>query len=139
MHNYSNILVITGSLCLIITLGLSWCLVGVRSSAFMKRLFPNYQYLLKSHIDYLLMTGLLMIFFQLFSHFRISPSIVILFSMCMGSLMNPFGFLLLAMRPNLSQRPASPFGMVMACSFTLTTIGYAGAALSVGYAAILAL
>lgn len=33
MHNYSNVLVITGSLCLTVRLGLSWRLVGVRSSA----------------------------------------------------------------------------------------------------------
>ena len=65
MHNYSSILVVTGSLCLLITLGLAWCLAGVRSSAFMKRLFPNYQNLLKAHLDYLMMTGLLMIFFLL--------------------------------------------------------------------------
>jgi hypothetical protein len=139
MRNYSNILVVTGSLCLTITLVLSWCLVGVRSSAFMKKLFPGYQYLLKAHIDYLLMTGLLMIFFLLFGYFQTSPSAFIVLPMCLGSFMNPVGFLLLAMKPNLSQHPASPFGMVMACSFTLTTIGYAGAAASVGYAAILSL
>lgn len=139
MHNYSNILVITASLCMTITLGLSWCLVGVRSSAFMKKMFPNYQYLLKAHIDFLLMTGLLMIFFLLFSHFSTSPSVFILLSMCVGSLMNPVGFLLLAIKPNLRQSPASPFGTIMACSFTLTSIGYAGAAWSVGYAAILSL
>jgi hypothetical protein len=33
--------------------------VRVRSSAFMKRLFPNYQNLLKAHLDELMMTGLL--------------------------------------------------------------------------------
>ena len=73
MRDFANVLVVVGSLCLLITLVLAWCLVGVRSSAFMKRLFPNYQYLLKGHIDYLLMTGLLMIFFLLFSHFHVSP------------------------------------------------------------------
>jgi hypothetical protein len=56
MHNFANVLVVVASLCLLITLVLAWCLVGVRSSAFMKKLFPNYQYLLKAHIDYLLMT-----------------------------------------------------------------------------------
>lgn len=40
MTNYVNVLVATGSLCLLITLGLAWCLVGVRSSAVMKRVFP---------------------------------------------------------------------------------------------------
>jgi hypothetical protein len=43
MRNLSSILVVVGSLCLMITLVLAWCLVGVRSSAFMKKMFPNYQ------------------------------------------------------------------------------------------------
>jgi hypothetical protein len=45
-----NVLVAVGSLCLLLSLVLAWCLVGVRSSVFMKRAFPNYQNLLKAHI-----------------------------------------------------------------------------------------
>jgi hypothetical protein len=139
MRNVASILVVVGSLCLLITLVLAWCLVVVRSSAFMKTMFPNYQNLLKAHIDYLLMTGLLMIFFLLFNHFQVSPSPLVVFAMCVGSFMNPVGFIALAIKPTLSQQPASPFGAVMAGSFTLTTIGYAGAAWSIGQAAFRAL
>ena len=139
MRNLASILVVTGGLCLLITLVLAWCLVGVRSSAFMKRLFPNYQNLLKAHIDYLLMTGLLMIFFLLFNHFRVSPSPLVVVAMSVGSFMNPVGFIALAIKPGLRQQPTSPFGAVMASSFTLTTIGYAGAAWSIGLAALRAL
>jgi len=136
MRDYTSLLVVVGSLCLMITPVLAWCLAGVRSSAFMKRLFPNYQYLLKAHIDYLLMTGLLMIFFLLFNRLRVSPSPVVVFTMSLGSFMNPIGFIALAIRPGLRQHPTSPFGAIMAGSFTLTTIGYAGAAWSVGHAAL---
>jgi hypothetical protein len=139
MRNYSSILVVTGSVCLLITLLLAWCLVGVRTSAFMKRLFPNYQNLLKAHIDYLMMTGLLMIFFLLFNHFRVAPPLFVVVAMCVGSFMNPVGFLALAINPTLRQTPASPFGAVMAGSFSMTTIGYAGAAWCVGQAALRAL
>jgi hypothetical protein len=139
MRNYSMVLVVVGSLCLLITLVLAWCLAGVRTSAFMKRVFPNYQNLLKAHIDYLLMTGLLMIFFLLFNHFRVSPSPVVVFAMCVGSFMNPVGFIALAIRPTLRQQPTSPFGAVMTGSFTLTTIGYGAAAWSIGQAALRAL
>ena len=139
MHNYLSVLVVTGSLCLLITLVLAWCLVGVRSSAFMKRLFPNYQNLLKAHLDYLMMTGLLMIFFLLFNHFGVSPSRLVVLATSVGSFMNPVGFILLAIKPGLNQQPTSPFGAIMAGSFTLTTIGYAGAAWSIGQAALRAL
>jgi len=139
MGNYSNVLVVVASLCLLITLVLAWCLVGVRSSGFMKKVFPNYQNLLKAHIDYLMMTGLLMIFFLLFEHFRLTPPRAVVIAMCAGSFGNPVGFIALAIRPTLRQTPASPFGAVMATSFTLTTIGYAGAAWLVGQAALRAL
>jgi hypothetical protein len=56
------------------------------------------------------------------------------------SFLNPVGFIALAMKPTLRQHPASPFGVVMAAgSFSLTTVGYAGAAWSVGQAALQAL
>ena len=138
MHTYSSLLVVVGSLCLLITLVLAWCLVGIRSSAFMKKLFPNYQNLLKAHLDYLMMAGLLMIFFLLFDHFGVSPPAIVVVAMCIGSFMNPVGFIALAIRPALRQHPTSPFGVVMAVSFSLTTIGYAGAAWFVGQAALLA-
>lgn len=132
----SNVLVVMGSLCLAFTLALAWCLAGVRASAFMKALFPNYQYLLKAHLDYLFMAGLLLIFFLLFAHFHVSPSPVVVAAMSTGSVMNPLGFLALAIRPQIRQHPASPFGLVMLGSFTMTTIGYGGAAWYVGHAAL---
>ena len=139
MDSHFNVLVAAGSLCLIITLVLAWCLAGVRASGFMKRLFPNYQSLLKAHMDYLLMTGLLMMFYLLFAHFHVAASPMIVAAMCLGSLGNPVGFLLLAIKPSLRQHPSSPFGAAMTVSFALTTVGYAGAAWSVGRAALLAM
>jgi len=37
-----------------------------------EEMVSSYQYLLKAHIDYLMMTGPLFIFFLLFAHFRLS-------------------------------------------------------------------
>jgi hypothetical protein len=139
MYSHSTVLVAAGSLCLTITLVLAWCLAAVRTSSSVKKLFPNYQSLLKAHIDYLLMTGLLMIFYLLFAQLHVSASPVILVAMSLGSLGNPAGFLALAVKPNLRQHPTSPFGAVMTISFALTTIGYAGAAWSVARAALVAL
>src|SRR4051812_49413291 len=99
----SSILVVTGSLCLLITLGLAWCLVGVRSSSFMKRLFPNYQNLLKAHLDYLMMTGLPMIFFLLFNQFRVSPSRLVVVALWIGGFMNPVDLIGLAFKPGHRQ------------------------------------
>ena len=127
-------LVVVGSCCMTLALILAWGLAGVRSSSVMKRWIPNYQNLLKSHIDFLMMTGLLFVFFLLFMHFRLTPPAFIVVAMSVGSLGNPLGFLALAIKPDLSQRPASPFGAIMAGCFTLTTIGYGGAAWTVARA-----
>ena len=113
-----------GSLCLTLALILAWCLVGVRTTGFMKRWFPSYQYLLKAHIDYLMMIGLLFIFFLLFTHFRLTPPPLIVVAMSVGSLVNPAAFLALAIKPDLPQRPASVFGATVSCGFVVTTIGY---------------
>ena len=85
------------------------------------------------------MTGLLMIFYLLFADLRVSVLPAILVARSVGSLLNPVGFLALAIKPRIKQNPTSPFGAIMAGSFTLTTIGYAGAAWSVAHAAVLAL
>jgi hypothetical protein len=77
-----------------------------------------------------------MVFFLLFAHFRVLPSSAVVLAMCIGSFMNPTGFLALAMKPDLPQRPNSLFGALMTASFVLTTIGYGGAAFYVGRAAL---
>ena len=128
MQVLPGVLAVVGSLCLTLALILAWCLVGVRSTGFMKRWFPSYQYLLKAHIDYLMMTGLLFIFFLLFTHFRLTPPPLIIVAMSVGSLVNPAAFLALAIKPDLPQRPASVFGATVSCGFVVTTIGYGGAA-----------
>jgi hypothetical protein len=137
MQVLPGMLVVVGSLCLTLALALAWCLAGVRSSGFMKRWFPNYPYLLKAHLDFLMMTGLLFVFFLLFAHFRLTPPTLVVVAMSVGSLTNPLGLLALAINPNLAQRPATVFGGLMAGSFVLTTIGYGGAAWAIARAVVL--
>jgi len=123
-----NVLAVTGSVCMTLALLLAWCLAGVRTSSFVKQCFPNTQYLLKSHLDFLMMTGLLFIFFLMFRQLGLTPPALVLAAMSAGSIGNPAGLLALAITPEMSQRPVSKFGLLMLVSFTLTTIGYGGGA-----------
>ena len=68
MHADTGFLAVMGSVCMMLALVLAWCLAGVRSSRFVKKCFPNPQYLLKAHLDFLMMTGLLFVFFLVFEH-----------------------------------------------------------------------
>jgi hypothetical protein len=136
MHAHTGILAVVGSICMALALVLAWCLAGVRSSTFVRRCVPNPQYLLKAHLDFLMMTGLLFVFFLLFEHLRFVPPMAIVVAMSVGSIGNPSGFLALALKPDLRQQPATPFGAVMVLSFTATTIGYGGAAWYVANAVV---
>ena len=132
----SGLLAVMGSVCMMLALVLAWCLAGVRSSRFVKRCFPSPHYLLKAHLDFLMMTGLLFVFFLLFGQLRLTPPTAIVVAMSLGSVGNPSGFLALAVRPELPQRPATPFGALMVLSFTATTVGYGGAAWYVAHAIV---
>lgn len=123
-------LLLTGCLCMALALALAWTLSGIRymQIGFLKRVFVNTSYLLKSHIDFLMMTGLIFVFYLLFKQQGIAPPSWVVWAMCGGSLLNPTGFLALSINPNLSQAPTSLFGMLMSGSFTLTTVGYLGGA-----------
>jgi hypothetical protein len=136
MHAATGVLAFVGSLCMTLALVLAWCLAGVRSSRFVKRCFPNPQYLLKAHLDFLMMTGLLLVFFLVFEHLRLTPPTAIVVAMSAGSIGNPSGFLALALKPDLPQKPATPFGALMVLSFTATTVGYGGAAWYVAHAIV---
>lgn len=125
-----------GSVCLLLALATAWCLAGVRSSQVARMWVPGPQYLLKAHLDFLMMTGLLFVFFLLFERLHLAPPSSIVAAMSVGSITNPAGFVALAFRPDLPQRPTAPFGALMALSFVLTTVGYGGAAWHVLHAVV---
>jgi hypothetical protein len=108
MHLDTGVLAVAGSLCMMLALVLAWCLAGARSSRLVKRCVPNPQDLLKAHLDFLMMTGLLFVFFLLFEHLRLTPPTAFVVAMSLGSVGNSSGFLALAVRPDLPQRPATP-------------------------------
>src|SRR5688572_21534967 len=84
MHADTGLRAVMSSVCMMLALVLAWCLAGVRSSRFVKKCFPNPQYLLKAHLDFLMMTGLLFVFFLLFEHLRITPPTAIVVAMSLG-------------------------------------------------------
>lgn len=126
MTTQISAMLLTACICLTLTLIEAWCLTAVRHLGWRwaKAAFPAHANLLKSHIDFLLMSVLLFSTALTLDHLQLTLPTPALIAVCAGSILNPLGFLALAIKPTLPQSPTSPFGALMAGSFTLTTIGY---------------
>ncbi|MBK8973902.1 MAG: hypothetical protein IPM37_22015 [Hahellaceae bacterium] len=92
--------------------------------AFLKRLFPVPHNLVRSHVDYLIMTTLLVISYFLCQHLAIELPKWLILVLCGGVIYNPFGFFIKAIKPNAGNAE-TPFGRVLVClGFLPTTIGF---------------
>jgi hypothetical protein len=122
--------VLMGSLCLCAALVEAWLLVAMflSEASAVSRFIPGRQELLKSHIDYLMMSQFLFIFFMLFRSFSLAPPVWLVACVCIGSFFNPLGFLIRAIKPGYIKQPPLPFTLMIAISFLLTTAGYAATA-----------
>lgn len=131
-------LVLVGCFCLTVSLVEAWCLTAVRNLGLgaLRRLFPDSQMLLRSHIDYLMMTGLLFVSYLMFRQLGVAPATPVVVGMCAGSILNPAAFLALAVKPRWGKEPPPAFGAVATLSFVLTTVGYGGAAWTIARAAL---
>ncbi len=127
-ENIVKLLLIAGSTYLVVSLLLAWILVGVRilNVPALKHMFPADDNLVKAHIDYILMSVLLYAFYALsdeLSMFLIVPMIT-------GAGINPFLFVVIATKDVQSTKPGPLLNSIVMLSFILTTIGFAGAAVS---------
>jgi hypothetical protein len=122
-----NRLLLQAAMCtLLVALVLAWLLVFTKGLPveIIVRLVANYERLLQAHIDYLIMSGLLMGFYAV--GVRLPGSVQV--AMAIGVFTNPAGFLYLAFWPTAINLPFIVFSIL---SFVLTTYGFAMAALTV--------
>ncbi len=119
-HHKGNVLLLrTACVTLIIGLILAWCLVFTKllKIPFMVSLFQHPENLLSSHLDFLMMTMLLLGFYAS----KINLPKYVQWPMAIGSITNPGLFLVAAIMGN----DLGPFVMLLVVlSFVLTTFGY---------------
>lgn len=100
--------------------------------AFLKKIFPVPHNLIRSHVDYLIMTALLCVTYFTCLHLAIELPKWLIITLCFGVIYNPFGFFIKAIKPNAGNAE-TPVGRVFVClSFVPTTIGF-------GYAMVMVL
>lgn len=124
-HAGNILLLRTACITLILGLVLAWCLVGtnvMRLSAAID-LFKNPEALLSAHLDFLMMTMLLLGFYAS----KITLPALVQWPMAIGSITNPSAFLVGAL--GLSGNPV--MSTVLMLSLILTTFGYGMAAIKV--------
>jgi hypothetical protein len=120
------------TLCLTIALALAWAL-GITlffPNGYLASFIFERADLIRAHVDYLMMAQFLFLFALLFRQYRIVPPLWVIGASCFGAFFNPLAFLLRALHPKIDPtaivEPHFPFQAGL--SFSLTTIGFLGAA-----------
>ncbi len=121
-----NYLPVTAALCMLISLLLAWIaslIVYARVSS-LKKIFVAPHQLIRAHIDYLLMSLLLVMSFYLAERFVLELPVSIIVLVCVGALYNPFGFIVLAMKPAMANPETLTDKLRILLGFLPATIGY---------------
>lgn len=140
MASEINLLPLGAAICLLMALLEAWLLTASRylKWRWVKKVFPNYRDLVRSHIDYLIMSALLFTVYLTLLQFQISPPVSILWLTLIGAIYNPFGFILQAMKPDIvGEDLLSKIGVVI--GFLPLSIGLGWCAVSILIVSILKL
>jgi len=123
-------LVAFAGLCLAIALAIAWVL-GVTlffPDGVLAGLLVERADIIRAHIDYLMMSQFLFIFFLLFRQYAIDPPVWVVVACCFGAFFNPLSFLVRGLTPKPSVIATIPveahFSFQAGLSFTLTTVGF---------------
>lgn len=122
-HDY---LLATAALALLISLALAWLasLIVYAKIGVLKRCFPATHQLIRAHIDYLLMCMLLVVSFYLVDRLQIDLPGWAIILLCVGALYNPFGFIVLAIKPHLANPETLGEKLRVLLGFLPATLGF---------------
>lgn len=119
-------LLVTAAIAMLISLVEAWLatLIIYGKVGWLKKIFPATHNLIRSHVDYTIMTGLAAVLYFVIIHLQlqIPPAVIAIF--CIGLLYNPAGFIAKAVNPNMGNSD-TVLGRVMVCAgFLPATIGF---------------
>lgn len=122
----SEWLLFTAALALIISLVEAWIatLIYYGGVTSLKKVFKAPKNLIRSHVDYTIMTTLLAVSYFSIVHLKLSIPESIIALLCFGALYNPFGFFIQSINPKAGHND-TVLGRIMVCAaFLPTTIGF---------------
>lgn len=94
-------LLVTGVIALLISLIEAWIatLIVYGKVEFLRKIFPATHNLIRSHVDYTIMTALLGFTYFSIIHLSLQIPAWVIVTLCIGVLYNPFGFVIKAINP----------------------------------------
>lgn len=122
----SQWLLITAAIALLISLFEAWLatLIIYGKVSFLKKIFPATHNLIRSHVDYTIMTALVGFIYLALDHLHIELPKAIIVILCIGVLYNPFGFVLKAINPKAGNSDTVMGRVIVCAGFLPATIGF---------------
>lgn len=119
-------LLATAAIALIISLVEAWIatLIVYGKVEFLKRIFPAPHNLIRSHVDYTIMTALLGFTYFAVLHLGLEIPKIIIVILCVGVIYNPLGFLVKAIKPDAGQSDTFIGKLAVCLGFLPATIGF---------------
>lgn len=128
-----NLLPLAACICLLTALVQAWLMTAVRyfQSNLVLKIFPNYRDLVRSHVDYLIMTGIIFSLFMVLKHYQIQLPALACWLIFIGAIYNPFGFILQAIKPDIAESGGLVTKAGTVVGFLPLTMGLVWAAIAI--------
>jgi hypothetical protein len=123
-----NMLVITGSLLMLLSILSGWLIVAKRYLALgpVDRLVRDDMKLVKCHVEYPVMALILFAFYAINKNLPV----YLVLPACVGAFTNPSLQFILSLVPDVDKRATAPFGVFSTISFIITSFGLGGMAVA---------
>lgn len=98
-----SLLPVAGAICLLAAVIEGWVLALIHYLKWepVKKIFPGYRYLVRSHIDYAMMATLVFVTYLILKNLGLALPKLAIVALIVGAFGNPFGFFLQAIKPEL--------------------------------------
>lgn len=128
METGISLLPVTGCICLLISVITGWVLALIRYLKInsLIRLFPGYHYLVRSHVDYIIMGVLLFAIYAVLSALDIFISKSVIAALITGALYNPAGFIFQAVTPEIAEGDSIGIKIGILAGFVPISFGLLG-------------
>lgn len=119
------LLPLAASICLLVALVQAWIMTLVRylKVTSIKKIFPSYRDLVRSHVDYIIMSALIFAVYLVILQLQIVLPSIVLWLIFIGALYNPFGFILQAIKPNIVEAGGLVTKVGVVVGFTPLSVG----------------